>query len=93
MIILCDKGCKKQFELNQNSRIDRVDNNVELIWTKCPICGHEYLMYASNNKIKMLQDKVRVELKKSKINTEEIEQVKLKIANEQKKLRRKYDNV
>lgn len=92
MLILCDKGCKKEFDIDKSQSIERVDNNVELLWLTCPHCNREYLLYATNNKIKTLQDKVRIELKKSKVNEQAIEEVKSKIANEQQKLKRKYSN-
>ena len=90
MLILCDKGCKKEFDIDKSQSIERVDNNVELLWLTCPYCNKKYLLYATNNKIKTLQDKVRIELKKSKVNEQAIEEVKSKIANEQQKLKRKY---
>lgn len=92
MLILCDKGCKKEFDIDKSQSIERVDNNVELLWLTCPHCNRKYLLYATNNKIKTLQDKVRIELKKSKVNEQAVEEVKSKIANEQQKLKRKYSN-
>lgn len=92
MLILCDKGCKKEFDIDKSQTIERVDNNVELLWLTCPHCKRKYLLYATNNKIKTLQDKVRIELKKSKVNEQAVEEVKSKIANEQQKLKRKYSN-
>ena len=92
MLILCDKGCKKEFDIDKSQSIERVDNNVELLWLTCSYCNKKYLLYATNNKIKTLQDKVRIELKKSKVNEQAIEEVKSKIANEQQKLKRKYSN-
>lgn len=90
MQVICDKGCKKEFDVDKSQSIERVDNNVELLWLTCPHCKKKYLLYATNDKIKNLQNKVRVELKKSKINEQAIEEVKSKIANEQQKLKRKY---
>lgn len=92
MLVKCDKGCNNDIDVDTNNYIERVDNNVELLWLKCPKCNKKYLIYATNNKIKTLQDKVRIELKKSVVNEQAIEEVKSKIANEQQKLRRKYAN-
>lgn len=93
MLVKCDKGCKKEFEINTNNQlIERVDNNVELLWILCPNCHKKYLLYATNNKIKTLQDKIRIEIKKEKSNEEAIKEVQEKIKNEQLKLRKKYGN-
>ena len=91
MKVLCDKGCKKDFDVDGNDYIERVDNNVELLWLVCPNCNHKYLTYVTNNKIKTQQDKVRIELKKEKCNMTAITEVKFKISNEQQKLRKKYE--
>lgn len=92
MLILCDKGCKKEFDIDKSQSIERVDNNVELLWLTCPHCNRKYLLYATNNKIKTLQDKVRIETRKEKSNEESIKEVQEKIKNEQLKLRKKYSN-
>lgn len=92
MLILCDKGCKKEFDIDKSQSIERVDNNVELLWLICPHCNRKYLLYATNNKIKTLQDKVRIETRKEKSNEESIKEVQEKIKNEQLKLRKKYSN-
>lgn len=90
MLVICDKGCKKEIDVDKHQNIERVDNNVELLWLTCPNCKRKYLLYATNDKIKNLQNKVRIELKKAKVNEQAIEEVKAKIANEQQKLKRKY---
>lgn len=92
MLVICDKGCKKEFDVDKNNQIERVDNNVELLWIKCPNCNRRYLLYATDNKIKTLQDKVRIELRKDKPNNDAIKEVTSKINNEQQKLKRKYGN-
>lgn len=92
MLVKCDKGCNNDIDVDANNYIERVDNNVELLWLKCPKCNKKYLIYATNNKVKTLQDKVRIELKKTEVNEQAIEEVKSKIVNEQQKLRRKYTN-
>ena len=44
MLILCDKGCKKEFDIDKSQSIERVDNNVELLWLTCLYCNKKYLL-------------------------------------------------
>ncbi|EJP6471373.1 hypothetical protein NHI66_000621 [Clostridium botulinum] len=76
MLISCNEGCKRNFELAKFKE-KKLKNGVIETYFKCPYCGKKYNCFYTDKEIRRLQAQLRN--KWGKASRREIEELHLKI--------------
>lgn len=58
MLVTCNEGCKKQFEIKQLKERKLKDGVIETYF-KCPKCGRKYICFYTDKEIRKLQAELR----------------------------------
>lgn len=57
MIIVCNEGCNKEFELDKFKEAKHKDGIIE-VYFKCPHCKNKYTSYFTDRDIRIKQSKI-----------------------------------
>lgn len=88
MLITCDAkdGCKENFDLDK-FELEKLDNDIEKTYFKCPHCGKEYISFYTDRHIRRKQGIIHGITSISALKT-----LKNDIAKDMKRLRRKIES-
>ncbi len=87
MLLKCDgvNGCEKEFTL-EKVEVDKLDNEIEKNYFRCPYCNTEYVAFYTNKEIRKKQKFVR-----SAAGLKKFEKVKKEIERDMEKLKKKVE--
>ncbi|EDS77315.1 transglycosylase [Clostridium botulinum C str. Eklund] len=105
MLVICDDGCKEEFELTDLKELNH-DNDIVEVYFNCPNCGKKYICCYTDKSIRLKQKRLNKLWKKYRSSKRQgkvigtlkmIEKLKVEIKNDMnnlkiKMLEKKNDN-